>query len=49
LEVGNLSGRHSAPQVDAANHAASLVVTARRPAPYPQAGPLPGVMPKWMP
>jgi len=31
LEVGHLSGRHSAPQVDAANHAVSLVVRARRP------------------
>ncbi|GAA1613726.1 hypothetical protein GCM10009742_76240 [Kribbella karoonensis] len=27
-EVQHLSGRHSAPQVDAANHAASLVVAA---------------------
>ena len=31
LEVGHLSGRHSAPQVDAANHGLSLVVTTRRP------------------
>ncbi len=44
LEVRHLSGRHSAPQVDAANHGFSLVVTTSRLCAVSTSRQLPGVM-----